>query len=66
MLQGKPLFAGRDHVEQFCAITELLGTPNEDLLARITSPHVSSNAISLFTFTTAIDGHCLVDKWLTG
>ncbi|CAG8026008.1 unnamed protein product [Penicillium olsonii] len=37
MLQGKPLFAGRNHVEQFCAITELLGTPNEDLLARIAS-----------------------------
>ena len=42
MLQGKPLFAGRNHVEQFCAITELLGTPNEDLLARIASQSVSS------------------------
>src|ERR1700712_4713056 len=29
MLQGKPLFGGRDHVEQFCAITALLGTPDD-------------------------------------
>ncbi|CAG8941122.1 unnamed protein product [Penicillium salamii] len=37
MLQGRPLFAGRNHVEQFCAMTELLGTPSDDLLARIAS-----------------------------
>ncbi|CAG8069532.1 unnamed protein product [Penicillium salamii] len=37
MLQGRPLFAGRNHVEQFCAMTELLGTPSDDLLAKITS-----------------------------
>lgn len=50
MLHGKPLFAGRDHVEQLCAITEVLGTPDEDLLARITSPNVSSCDISHFLF----------------
>jgi p38 MAP kinase len=37
MLLGKPLFAERGHVEQFCAITELLGTPDEGFLARIAS-----------------------------
>lgn len=41
MLQGKPLFAGRDHMDEFCAITRLLGTPDEDILARITSKSVS-------------------------
>lgn len=41
MLQGKPLFTGRDHVDQLCAITELLGTPDEEFRARITSKSVS-------------------------
>jgi p38 MAP kinase len=41
MLQGKPLFTGRDHMDQLCAITELLGTPDEKILARITSKSVS-------------------------
>ncbi|CAZ82188.1 unnamed protein product [Tuber melanosporum] len=30
MLEGKPLFPGKDHVNQFSIITELLGTPPDD------------------------------------
>jgi p38 MAP kinase len=41
MLQGKPLFTGRDHMDQLCAITELLGTPDEEFRARTTSKSVS-------------------------
>ena len=41
MIQGKPLFTGTDHMYQLCAITELLGTPSEGFLARITSKSVS-------------------------
>ncbi|KAJ5348592.1 uncharacterized protein N7506_001845 [Penicillium brevicompactum] len=37
MLQGKPVFAGSDHMDELCAITQLLGTPDEEILARITS-----------------------------
>jgi p38 MAP kinase len=41
MLLGRPLFAERGHLKQFCAITELLGTPDEEFLARIASKSVS-------------------------
>ncbi|KAJ5779360.1 hypothetical protein N7457_007080 [Penicillium paradoxum] len=41
MLQGKPLFTGKNDVDQFSAITKLLGTPEEDVLAGMTSESVS-------------------------
>jgi p38 MAP kinase len=41
MLEGKPLFPGKDHVHQFSIITELLGTPNDDLVSTICSENVS-------------------------
>ncbi|TPX34576.1 hypothetical protein SmJEL517_g02872 [Synchytrium microbalum] len=37
MLEGKPLFPGRDHVHQFSIITELLGTPPDDVIETICS-----------------------------
>jgi p38 MAP kinase len=37
MLQGKPLFPGRDHIDQFRVITEVLGTPSENVIAKITT-----------------------------
>ncbi|KAJ7662488.1 hypothetical protein B0H17DRAFT_1093410 [Mycena rosella] len=37
MLEGKPLFPGKDHVNQFQIITELLGTPPPDVMASITN-----------------------------
>lgn len=37
MLEGKPLFPGKDHVNQFSIITELLGTPPEDVIQTICS-----------------------------
>lgn len=44
MLQRRPLFPGRDEVDQFAAITKLLGTPAEDILAPMTSESVSEEA----------------------
>jgi p38 MAP kinase len=41
MLEGKPLFPGKDHVNQFSIITELLGTPPEDVINTIASENVS-------------------------
>ena len=41
MLEGKPLFPGKDHVNQFSIITELLGTPPEDVIQTICSENVS-------------------------
>ncbi|KAH8799159.1 osmotic sensitivity MAP kinase [Xylogone sp. PMI_703] len=37
MLEGKPLFPGKDHIDQFSIITELLGTPSDDVIHTITS-----------------------------
>ncbi|KAI8363749.1 MAP kinase SakA [Mortierella sp. GBAus27b] len=37
MLEGKPLFPGKDHVNQFSIITELLGTPPDDVIQTIGS-----------------------------
>lgn len=41
MLEGKPLFPGKDHVNQFSIITELLGTPPDDVIDTIASENVS-------------------------
>ena len=41
MLEGKPLFPGKDHVNQFSIITELLGTPPDDVINTIASENVS-------------------------
>lgn len=40
MLEGKPLFPGKDHVNQFSIITELLGTPPDDVIQTIGSENV--------------------------
>lgn len=40
MLEGKPLFPGKDHVNQFSIITELLGTPPDDVINTIASENV--------------------------
>jgi p38 MAP kinase len=37
MLEGKPLFPGKDHVSQFKLITELLGTPDESVMQTVGS-----------------------------
>lgn len=41
MVEGKPLFPGKDHVNQFSIITELLGTPPDDVIKTICSANVS-------------------------
>jgi len=43
MLEGKPLFPGKDHVNQFSIITELLGTPPDDVIHTIASENVSAS-----------------------
>lgn len=37
MIEGKPLFPGKDHVHQFSIITELLGSPPPDVINTICS-----------------------------
>jgi p38 MAP kinase len=48
MLEGKPLFPGKDHVNQFSIITELLGTPPDDVINTIASENVSCSSNRLF------------------
>jgi p38 MAP kinase len=43
MIEGRPLFPGKDHVNQFSIITELLGTPPEEVIQTICSENVSSS-----------------------
>eukprot|EP00051_Salpingoeca_urceolata_P006059 m.80509 g.80509 ORF g.80509 m.80509 type:complete len:449 (+) comp14665_c0_seq6:1040-2386(+) len=39
LLTNRPLFQGRDHVEQLGAICQLLGNPSEDFISTISSQH---------------------------
>ncbi|CAI7585812.1 unnamed protein product [Penicillium pancosmium] len=41
MIMGKPLFPGKDHIDQFSVITQLLGSPPENLIANVTSSNIS-------------------------
>lgn len=49
MLEGKPLFPGKDHVNQFSIITELLGTPPDDVIQTIGSENVGSHVVGQST-----------------
>lgn len=40
LLRGKPLFPGQNYIHQFHVITELLGTPAEDVISKMTTPNV--------------------------
>lgn len=50
MLEGKPLFPGKDHVNQFSIITELLGTPPDDVIRTICSVNVGAITWSSTTY----------------
>lgn len=52
MLEGKPLFPGKDHVDQFSIITVLLGTPPDDVINTIASENVRIVGGFLLTSTT--------------
>ena len=43
LLAGKPIFKGRDYVDQLNQILHYLGTPSEDTLRRVGSPRVSAH-----------------------
>lgn len=64
MLEGKPLFPGKDHVNQFSIITELLGTPPDDVIQTICSENVSFSALSaaeMYEKSTNSHGYRLCD-----
>jgi p38 MAP kinase len=41
LLLGEPLFPGKNHINQFCVIADLLGSPPPEVIANITSENVS-------------------------
>ena len=41
LLTGEPLFPGKNHINQFCVITDLLGNPPPDVVANVSSENVS-------------------------
>ncbi|WFD43264.1 mitogen-activated protein kinase [Malassezia psittaci] len=47
LLGGKPLFKGRDYVDQLNQILHYLGTPPDDMLARVASPRAQQYIKSL-------------------
>ncbi|KAJ5175239.1 uncharacterized protein N7482_001116 [Penicillium canariense] len=47
MMLGKPLFPGKNHIDQFCVITQLLGSPPDNVVANVTSPNTSRFVKSL-------------------
>jgi serine/threonine protein kinase len=57
MLEGKPLFPGKDHVNQFSIITELLGTPPDDVIQTICSENVRWCSISKLQTTLTLCRH---------
>lgn len=49
LLMGKPLFPGTDHIDQLKKTMKLTGTPNQELLAKITSDEARRFILSLPT-----------------
>lgn len=47
MIEGKPLFPGKDHVHQFSIITDLLGSPPSDVIDTICSENTLKFVTSL-------------------
>jgi p38 MAP kinase len=45
MLSGRPLFPGKDHVNQFSIITELLGSPPDEVIQTICSANVGRSLL---------------------
>ena len=49
MLTGKPLFPGKDHINQFYLIIDLLGNPPDGVIDRICSKNVRLEKSSFIT-----------------
>jgi p38 MAP kinase len=74
LLMGEPLFPGKNHINQFCVITDLLGSPPEEVIANITSentlnfikslPKRERKTISQLIPKANPDAVALIDKML--
>lgn len=57
MMLGKPFLPGKDHVDQFCVITQLLGSPPDNVIASVTNPNVCSR-------TPVAGWTCYANPWI--
>lgn len=57
MILGKPLFPGKNHINQFMVITQMLGSPPENVIATITSENVSIKG-----FAKRKEGNCVFEE----
>ncbi|CAG8089191.1 unnamed protein product [Penicillium salamii] len=47
LLTGEPLFPGKNHINQFCVITDMLGNPPPEVVANVTSENTLNFVKSL-------------------
>jgi p38 MAP kinase len=47
MLTAQPLFPGSNHINQFLIITQLLGTPSDDVIETIYTENVTASSFSI-------------------
>lgn len=66
MLEGKPLFPGKDHVNQFSIITELLGTPPDDVIQTIGSENVNTSLLLVETMANSNRPYDLYSPYQSG
>lgn len=50
MILSRPLFPGKDHIGQFCVITQLLGSPPEEMIENVVSENVGDHAPEIVTY----------------
>lgn len=50
MILSRPLFPGKDHIDQFCVIKQLLGSPPEEMIENVASENVGDHAPEIVTY----------------
>ncbi|KAJ6034434.1 uncharacterized protein N7446_009184 [Penicillium canescens] len=77
MIMGRPLFPTKDHIDQYCVITQLLRSPPEDVIANVSSqshknlftkvvPNANENAVPLLErmLQTDLEKRCSTEEAL--
>jgi serine/threonine protein kinase len=59
MLRGQPLFPRQNEIHQLHVITELLGTPSEDIISEVTPREVGIYRVFIYAAAAA---HCEISR----
>lgn len=57
MMLGRPLFPGKDRLDQFRVIVQVLGSPPDGVIADVTSQNVSWSPFGILTSFLSIPNH---------